>query len=74
VGVYWFFFSEANTFPGFTAVSQYPQIWAAAGLPYPELLSHGLLSLSLVQHGCSPGSHCALAAGAAGTRRNGLET
>ncbi|MFI8105391.1 alanine racemase [Streptomyces sp. NPDC086023] len=30
--------NEVNTFPGFTAASQYPQIWAAAGLPYPRLL------------------------------------
>ncbi|RSS79761.1 D-alanine--D-alanine ligase [Streptomyces sp. WAC06614] len=30
--------NEVNTFPGFTTASQYPQIWAAAGLPYPRLL------------------------------------
>ncbi|GAB2748148.1 D-alanine--D-alanine ligase family protein [Kitasatospora kifunensis] len=30
--------NEVNTFPGFTAASQYPRIWAEAGLPYAELL------------------------------------
>ncbi|NUT34355.1 MAG: D-alanine--D-alanine ligase [Hamadaea sp.] len=30
--------NEVNTFPGFTAASQYPQIWAAAGIPFPRLL------------------------------------
>ncbi|MFK0222923.1 alanine racemase [Streptomyces vinaceus] len=30
--------NEVNTFPGFTTASQYPQIWAAAGLSYPRLL------------------------------------
>lgn len=30
--------NEVNTFPGFTTESQFPQIWAAAGLTYPELL------------------------------------
>jgi D-alanine-D-alanine ligase len=30
--------NEVNTFPGFTAVSQYPQIWRVAGLDYPQLL------------------------------------
>jgi D-alanine-D-alanine ligase len=30
--------NEVNTFPGFTSASQYPQIWARAGIDYPELL------------------------------------
>ena len=30
--------NEVNTFPGFTANSQYPRMWRAAGLDYPELL------------------------------------
>ncbi|MFF7634799.1 D-alanine--D-alanine ligase family protein [Kitasatospora sp. NPDC008050] len=30
--------NEVNTFPGFTAASQYPRIWAATGLLYEELL------------------------------------
>ncbi|WP_326688200.1 MULTISPECIES: D-alanine--D-alanine ligase family protein [unclassified Streptomyces] len=30
--------NEVNTFPGLTQASQFPQIWQAAGLDYPELL------------------------------------
>lgn len=30
--------NEVNTFPGFTAASQFPRIWAAAGIAYPRLL------------------------------------
>ena len=31
--------NEVNTMPGFTPISMYPQMWAAAGLSYPELLT-----------------------------------
>ncbi|MEJ3657713.1 D-alanine--D-alanine ligase family protein [Actinomycetes bacterium KLBMP 9759] len=31
--------NEVNTFPGFTAGSQYPRMWAAAGMDYTTLLS-----------------------------------
>jgi D-alanine-D-alanine ligase len=30
--------NEVNTMPGLTAMSQYPQIWRAAGIEYPDLL------------------------------------
>lgn len=30
--------SELNTIPGFTAISMYPKMWEATGLPYPELV------------------------------------
>ncbi len=30
--------NEVNTFPGMTALSQYPRIWAAAGVSYPQVL------------------------------------
>src|SRR5690606_15348908 len=30
--------NEVNTIPGMTSLSQYPQIWAAAGIDYPALL------------------------------------
>jgi D-alanine-D-alanine ligase len=30
--------NEVNTMPGMTAASQYPQMWAAAGHPYREVL------------------------------------
>jgi D-alanine-D-alanine ligase len=31
--------NEINTMPGFTAVSMYPRMWAAAGTAYPDLIS-----------------------------------
>lgn len=31
--------NEVNTMPGFTAISMYPRMWAAAGLDYPTLLA-----------------------------------
>jgi D-alanine-D-alanine ligase len=30
--------NEVNTFPGFTSASQYPRMWHAMGLQYPQLL------------------------------------
>lgn len=30
--------NEINTLPGFTAFSMYPQLWAATGLPFPQLV------------------------------------
>ena len=38
--------NEINTIPGFTATSAYPRLWAASGLPYPELISR-LVELAL---------------------------
>ena len=32
-------FNEVNTLPGFTAVSMYPKLWAATGLPFPRLVA-----------------------------------
>ena len=32
------FLNEVNTIPGFTKISMYPKLWAASGLPYPELV------------------------------------
>jgi D-alanine-D-alanine ligase len=31
--------NEINTMPGFTPISMFPKVWAATGLPYPELVS-----------------------------------
>lgn len=31
--------NEINTLPGFTPISMYPQMWAAGGVDYPELLT-----------------------------------
>ncbi len=33
-----FVINEINTMPGFTPISMYPQMWAAAGVGYPELV------------------------------------
>ncbi len=30
--------NEINTMPGFTPISMYPRMWAASGIPYPELI------------------------------------
>ena len=38
--------NELNTMPGFTRYSMFPQMWAAAGKPYPELIAH-LVDLAL---------------------------
>jgi len=38
--------NEINTIPGFTRISMYPKLWAATGLPYPELVDE-LLRLAL---------------------------
>jgi hypothetical protein len=32
------FVNEINTMPGFTAISMYPKMWVASGVPYPELI------------------------------------
>jgi D-alanine-D-alanine ligase len=32
------YFNEVNTIPGFTAISMYPKLWSASGIPYSELL------------------------------------
>ena len=38
--------NELNTMPGFTPTSMYPQLWADAGLSYPELIDR-LIQLAL---------------------------
>lgn len=38
-------FNEINTMPGFTSISMYPKLFAASGIPYPELLDQ-LLALA----------------------------
>jgi D-alanine-D-alanine ligase len=43
------YLNEVNTMPGFTKISMYPKLWAAAGLKYPELLDH-LVQLALKRH------------------------
>lgn len=40
--------NEVNTMPGFTPYSMYPQMWARAGMAYPELIDH-LLNVALTK-------------------------
>ncbi|MGI8759553.1 MAG: D-alanine--D-alanine ligase family protein [Acidimicrobiales bacterium] len=41
--------NEVNTIPGFTPRSMYPRLWAASGVPYPELIDR-LVGLALARH------------------------
>ena len=41
--------NEINTLPGFTAISMYPKLWEATGLPYRELIDR-LITLALERH------------------------
>lgn len=41
--------NELNTIPGFTQISMYPKMWAASGLPYPDLIDR-LIELALERH------------------------
>ncbi|MGI9119147.1 MAG: D-alanine--D-alanine ligase family protein [Acidimicrobiales bacterium] len=41
--------NEVNTIPGFTPRSMYPRLWAASGVPYPELLDR-LIALAQERH------------------------
>ena len=41
--------NEVNTIPGFTAISMYPKLWEASGLPLPKLIDR-LIELGLDEH------------------------
>jgi D-alanine-D-alanine ligase len=41
--------NEVNTIPGFTPISQYPQLWAATGVDYPTLVDE-LVRVALRRH------------------------
>jgi D-alanine-D-alanine ligase len=41
--------NEINTMPGFTATSMYPQLWAATGIPFPQLVNQ-LIELAMERH------------------------
>ena len=41
--------NEINTLPGFTATSMYPQLWAATGVPFPQLVDQ-LIQFALERH------------------------
>ncbi|MGY1696959.1 D-alanine--D-alanine ligase family protein [Geodermatophilus sp. SYSU D00814] len=42
--------NEVNTMPGFTPISMYPRMWAASGVPYPELVDR-LVASALARAG-----------------------
>jgi D-alanine-D-alanine ligase len=44
------FVNELNTIPGFTAISMYPKLWEATGVPYSELIER-LIGLALERFG-----------------------
>lgn len=44
-----FYFNEINTLPGFTAISMYPKMMEASGLPYSALLTR-LIELAQERH------------------------
>ncbi|MGA7708448.1 MAG: D-alanine--D-alanine ligase A, partial [Acidobacteriaceae bacterium] len=43
------YLNEVNTLPGFTAISMYPKLWQASGLPYNQLIDR-LIQLALERH------------------------
>jgi D-alanine-D-alanine ligase len=43
-----FVLNEVNTMPGFTPVSMFPMLWAASGMPYPDLCDE-LVTLALAR-------------------------
>ena len=43
------YLNEINTMPGFTSISMYPKLWAASGVPYPELIER-LIRLGIDRH------------------------
>jgi D-alanine-D-alanine ligase len=43
------FLNEINTMPGFTAISMYPKLWGASGLPYADLIDR-LIQLGIERH------------------------
>ena len=41
--------NEVNTVPGFTSISMYPRLWAASGMPLPDLVAR-LVELARARH------------------------
>jgi D-alanine-D-alanine ligase len=44
------YLNEVNTLPGFTAISMYPKMWEASGVPIGALIDK-LIALALERHG-----------------------
>jgi D-alanine-D-alanine ligase len=43
------YINELNTIPGFTAISMYPKLWEASGIPYAELIDR-LIGLAIERY------------------------
>jgi len=43
------YLNEVNTIPGFTSISMYPMLWAASGVPLPDLVER-LIALAIERH------------------------
>ncbi len=43
------YLNEVNTMPGFTAISMYPKLWEARGVPYSQLIDR-LIELAIERH------------------------
>ena len=43
------YLNEVNTIPGFTAISMYPKLWEATGIPLPKLIDR-LIALAVEEH------------------------
>ena len=43
------FVNEINTIPGMTSASMFPKVWAASGVPFPEVVGR-LLDLAIERH------------------------
>ena len=43
------FINEINTIPGFTSISMYPKLFAAAGIPYPRITSYNVCYTKLLR-------------------------
>ena len=43
------YLNEANSLPGFTAISMFPRLWDASGVPFPALVER-LVELALERH------------------------
>ncbi|HEX3985283.1 MAG TPA: D-alanine--D-alanine ligase family protein [Acidobacteriaceae bacterium] len=51
--------NEINTLPGFTSISMYPRLWAASGVPYPQLIDR-LIQLALERRADKDRNHYSL--------------
>jgi D-alanine-D-alanine ligase len=60
--------NEVNTIPGFTAISMFPLLWQATGIPLPELVDR-LIALALERHADRRGAAAAPPAPAAAESR-----